>query len=122
MDFSISKRAQDLKERARDFVRREVMPLEPRLSGSWSALEPSLNEVRGKAKAAGLWAPDLEVPLEEYAVLSEELGRSPLGHYCTNAQAPDVGNMSCSSWPGPTRKRRGGCGRCGPARSGAASP
>ena len=37
--------------------------------------------------------PDLDVPLEEFAVLSEELGRSPLGHYCVNAQAPDIGNM-----------------------------
>ena len=32
MDFSISKRAEDLRERAREFVKREVMPLEPRLS------------------------------------------------------------------------------------------
>ena len=93
MDFSISKRAEDLRTRAREFVRREVMPLEPGLSGSWRALEPALREVRAKSKAAGLWAPDLEVPLEEFAVLSEELGRSPLGHYCVNAQAPDVGNM-----------------------------
>jgi alkylation response protein AidB-like acyl-CoA dehydrogenase len=93
MDFSISKRAEDLRNRAREFVRREVMPLEPRLSGSWSALEPALREARAKAKSAGLWVPDLDVPLEEFAVLSEELGRSPLGHYCVNAQAPDIGNM-----------------------------
>ncbi len=93
MDFSISKRAEELRERARQFVRREVMPLEPRLSGSWKELEPALREARGKAKSAGLWAPDLDVPLEEFAILSEELGRSPLGHYCVNAQAPDVGNM-----------------------------
>jgi len=41
MDFSISKRAEDLRNRAREFVRREVMPLEPRISESWSALEPA---------------------------------------------------------------------------------
>jgi alkylation response protein AidB-like acyl-CoA dehydrogenase len=93
MDFSISKRAEELRNRSREFVRREVMPLEPRLSGSWSALEPALREVRANAKPAGLWVPDLDVPLEEFAVLSEELGRSPLGHYCVNAQAPDIGNM-----------------------------
>ena len=93
MDFSLSERAQELRTRAREFVRREVMPLEPRLSGSWKALEPSLEAARAKAKSAGLWVPDLDVPLEEFAVLSEELGRSPLGHYCVNAQAPDIGNM-----------------------------
>ena len=93
MDFSISKRAQDLRQRARQFVKREAMPLEPRLTGSWSALEPALREARSRAKSEGLWVPDLDVPLEEFAVLSEELGRSPLGHYCVNAQAPDIGNM-----------------------------
>jgi len=93
MDFSISKRAQDLRQRAREFVKREAMPLEPRLTGSWSALEPALREARSRAKSEGLWVPDLDVPLEEFAVLSEELGRSPLGHYCVNAQAPDIGNM-----------------------------
>jgi len=93
MDFSISKRAEDLRNRAREFVRREVMPLEPRLSDSWGALEPALREARAKAKSQGLWVPDLDVPLEEFAILSEELGRSPLGHYCVNAQAPDIGNM-----------------------------
>ena len=93
MDFSLSKRAEDLRNRAREFVRRDVMPLEGRLAGSWKALEPALREARGKAKAAGLWVPDLDIPLEEFAVLSEELGRSPLGHYCVNAQAPDIGNM-----------------------------
>jgi len=93
MDFSISKRAEDLKNRAREFVRREVMPLEPRLSESWTELAPALREARAKAKSQGLWVPDLDIPLEEFAVLSEELGRSPLGHYCVNAQAPDIGNM-----------------------------
>ena len=44
MDFSISKRAQDLRQRAREFVKREAMPLEPRLTGSWSALEPALRQ------------------------------------------------------------------------------
>jgi acyl-CoA dehydrogenase len=92
MDFSISERALDLRDRAREFVRREVMPLEPRLSEAWSALEPALKEARARARAARLWAPDLQVPLEDFAVLSEELGRSPLGHYCVNAQAPDIGN------------------------------
>jgi len=31
--------------------------------------------------------------LLEFARLSEELGRTPLGHYVFNTQAPDIGNM-----------------------------
>jgi acyl-CoA dehydrogenase len=31
--------------------------------------------------------------LFDYAFISEELGRTPLGHYCLGCQAPDVGNM-----------------------------
>jgi alkylation response protein AidB-like acyl-CoA dehydrogenase len=106
MDFSLSERAEDLRQRARDFVRREVMPLEPRLQGSWSALEPSLNEARARAKSSGLWVPDLDVPLEEFAVLSEELGRSPLGHYCVNAQAPDIGNMELLELAGTEAQKK----------------
>ena len=29
----------------------------------------------------------------EYALVGEELGKSPLGHYVVNGQAPDAGNM-----------------------------
>jgi alkylation response protein AidB-like acyl-CoA dehydrogenase len=31
--------------------------------------------------------------LSEFARISEELGRTPLGHYLFNCQAPDIGNM-----------------------------
>ena len=74
MDFSISERAQQLRNRAREFVRRYVIPLEVRLSGSWKELEPALQQARATAKSLGLWVPDLGVPLEEFAMLSEELG------------------------------------------------
>ncbi|MCA1829839.1 MAG: acyl-CoA dehydrogenase family protein, partial [Myxococcales bacterium] len=101
MDFSIPEPVRDLVARYREFVRAAVMPLEQRMASErWSALEPALSEARSRAKSAGLWAPflprslgGLELPLEQFALVSEELGRSPLGHYCVNGQAPDVGNM-----------------------------
>jgi alkylation response protein AidB-like acyl-CoA dehydrogenase len=31
--------------------------------------------------------------LFEHGLISEELGRTPLGHYVFNCQAPDAGNM-----------------------------
>ena len=101
MDFSIPKATQELVARVRAFVSRELIPLEPRLlSGGFRALEPALHEVRGRARQQGLWAPQIAreqggmgLDLLSHALVSEELGRSPLGHYSLNCQAPDAGNM-----------------------------
>jgi len=35
----------------------------------------------------------LGLSLSEFALVSEELGRTPIGHYLFNCQAPDIGNM-----------------------------
>jgi len=91
----------DLLSIAREFVDREVIPLEPLfLTGSHEELEPRVAKVRALAKTMGMWAPALPkevggagMSLVEFAHLSEELGRTPLGHFVCNAQAPDVGNM-----------------------------
>jgi acyl-CoA dehydrogenase len=59
-----------------------------------------LAAVRDEVKARGLWAPQLPrdlggmgLSLLEFALVAEELGRSPLGNYAFNCQAPDAGNM-----------------------------
>ncbi|MEW5986687.1 MAG: acyl-CoA dehydrogenase family protein [Chloroflexota bacterium] len=83
------------------FVRDELMPLESvMLQKGFRAVLPVLTEKRQQVKALGLWAPHLPPELEgmglsllDFAHVSEELGRSPLGHYVFNCQAPDVGNM-----------------------------
>ena len=101
MPRSISTPLDTLLRTARQFIDREVIPLEPNfLVGSSEELAPELSAARAKAKAAGLWAPPLPesvggsgMRLSEYAHLSEELGRTPLGHFACNAQAPDLGNM-----------------------------
>jgi acyl-CoA dehydrogenase len=88
-------------ERIQQFVRDEVMPLEPTLfQQGFRALLPTLREKRDRVKELGLWAPHLPpewgglgLPLPEFARISEALGRSPLGHYLFNCQAPDIGNM-----------------------------
>jgi acyl-CoA dehydrogenase len=88
-------------ERIRSFVREELFPLEERfLKGSVHELLPHLREKRERVKEMGLWAPHLPVEdgglgltLPEFGRVSEELGRSPLGHYSFNCQAPDIGNM-----------------------------
>ncbi|HZA14053.1 MAG TPA: acyl-CoA dehydrogenase family protein, partial [Myxococcaceae bacterium] len=85
----------------REFMSWEVYPLEPTYrSQGFAAVLPELRARRARAKETGLWAAHLPaqwggagLSLLEFAHLSEELGRSPLGHYIFNVQAPDVGNM-----------------------------
>lgn len=101
MDFTVPENTQGMIRVIRDFMQGEIYPLERDfLNASFREMLPVLKEKREKAKAMGLWAPHLPeayggqgLSLLEFAHISEELGRSPLGHYLFNCQAPDVGNM-----------------------------
>ncbi|MEL6559565.1 MAG: acyl-CoA dehydrogenase family protein [Bacteroidota bacterium] len=83
------------------FVKEELIPIElEAVSGHWSAVQPMLEEKRNKAQQLGLWAPHLPeskggmgMSMMEFAQVSELLAMTPFGHYCVNAQAPDIGNM-----------------------------
>jgi len=100
-EFDVSADMQALLGRYREFLTREILPLEASAAGRpFSALEPELRVVRARAREQKLFAP--QVPAEhgglglsfrEHAMVSEVLGRSPLGHYAMNCQAPDAGNM-----------------------------
>lgn len=113
MDFTIEKRISTAVEAIREFLRTELEPLEPRLSsGSFRALVPELQSLRDRVKSLGLWAPQLSeehggvgFTLSEFAHLSEALGRSPLGHYVFNCQAPDAGNMEILASHGTEQQR-----------------
>ncbi|HLE85203.1 MAG TPA: acyl-CoA dehydrogenase family protein [Thermoanaerobaculia bacterium] len=91
----------EILRQARSLVEDELVPLEPLLLAErFDELEPALDRVRERVRAAGLWAPYLPeelggrgLALADFARLSEELGRSPLGHYACHCQAPDVGNL-----------------------------
>ena len=101
MDFEIPARVKPLVSQLRAFIREEVFPLETAfLNGEFVEMLPILAETRTRVRAAGLWAPHLPteygglgLSLHEFAYVSEELGRSPLGHYVCNCQAPDIANM-----------------------------
>jgi alkylation response protein AidB-like acyl-CoA dehydrogenase len=90
-----------LLDRIKEFLRTQVYPLESDfLRRPFRELTPQLNATREKVKARGLWAPHLPeehggvgLTLSEFALVSEELGRTPIGHYLFNCQAPDIGNM-----------------------------
>jgi acyl-CoA dehydrogenase len=90
-----------LLDKLKTFQRDEVYPLERQfLNQPFRELVPLLEEKRKRVRELGLWTPHLpeslggpNLSLSEFALISEELGRTPLGHYLCNCQAPDIGNM-----------------------------
>lgn len=92
---------QALLDEIRDFLQTRVIPYESEfLNRPFRELLPTLEEQRQAVKARGWWAPAIPkefggmgLALTEFARVSEELGRTPLGHYVFNCQAPDIGNM-----------------------------
>ncbi|RME58855.1 MAG: acyl-CoA dehydrogenase [Caldilineae bacterium] len=101
--------------RIRAFIDEEVIPIEHQLiSRPWAEVEPLLEEKRRKVKDAGLWGLALPpevggqgLTLAEFGRVSEELGRSPAGHYVFGCQAPDIGNTELLLHYGsPAQKER----------------
>jgi alkylation response protein AidB-like acyl-CoA dehydrogenase len=96
-----AKYAPELLARVNAFVQDELLPLEHQfLNQTFRDSVPALRAKRERAKELGIWATFLPekfggqgLSLTEFARVSEELGRTPSGHYATNCQAPDVGNM-----------------------------
>ncbi|MFA6243150.1 MAG: acyl-CoA dehydrogenase family protein [Candidatus Hydrogenedentales bacterium] len=101
MDFSVSPNMQEFLDAVREFVATDIMPIEEGFHGtSFKALLPKLNAVRAEVKRRGWWLPHIAkdhggmgLSLVEHGMLSAELGRCTLAHFCFNCQAPDVGNM-----------------------------
>ena len=91
---------QNLVAKIRAFLEQEIYPLEKDfLMKSFHQLLPALQQKREQVKARGWWTPHLPkeagglgLALAEFAQLSEEMGRTPLGHFVFNCQAPDIGN------------------------------
>jgi acyl-CoA dehydrogenase len=103
MDFTLSPETEALRAKLRDFVEREIMPLEsdPAAYDDHENIALDRLEVlREKARAAGLWA--LQMPrarggqglkVAEMAPCYEEMGRSIFGPVVFNCAAPDDGTM-----------------------------
>jgi acyl-CoA dehydrogenase len=114
MDFSTPPRVASLIPDVRDFVRDRLFPLERRtFAEGWGAIAPELESIRDEVRRRGWWAPHIPrerggmgLSLLEFAFLSEELGRSPLGHFAFNCQAPDVGNMEILAEFGTAEQKR----------------
>jgi acyl-CoA dehydrogenase len=109
MDFAYSEKVLALKERLDRFMDSYIYPAESRFHeevehhrASGHAWRPSalMEELKEKARAAGLW--NLFLPSSahgaglsnlEYAPLCEIMGRSHLAPEAFNCAAPDTGNM-----------------------------
>ena len=101
-----SERSIELCRRVSEFMEKHVYPAEAvykreldEAKDRWD-VPPVMNELKAKAKSAGLW--NMFLPRKhypegltnlEYAPLCEIMGRSPIGPESFNCSAPDTGNM-----------------------------
>ncbi len=106
MDFEHSDKVRALIRQVRDFIDSHIEPNEDTHTAQvaenpWTT-PPIVEELKAKARAAGLW--NLFLPLEhgaysggltnlEYAPLAEEMGRVTWASEVFNCSAPDTGNM-----------------------------
>ncbi|MBW2355543.1 MAG: acyl-CoA dehydrogenase family protein [Deltaproteobacteria bacterium] len=101
MDFGLSEKMQVVLPRIDEFVENELIPLEPEfLRRPFTELLPVIEEKRRMVKQMELWAPNhpvayggMGLSLVEHGLVSEALGRSPLGHFVFGCHAPDAGNI-----------------------------
>jgi acyl-CoA dehydrogenase len=107
MDFALSPRAEELRERLEAFMDECVYPNEALYdrqiaeSGDPHVHAPVLDEIKLEARERGLWNLFLPHRTEwtdglsnlDYAPLAEITGRSPLAPEALNCSAPDTGNM-----------------------------
>jgi acyl-CoA dehydrogenase len=123
VDFELSPRVTELRDRIREFMAEHVYPNEAEALraldeevtvDSGLAYPGVLVEIRERAKAEGLWNlfmadSDHGVGLTnwEYGVLCEEMGRSPaVAPMAFNCSAPDTGNMEILAEHGTPEQKR----------------
>jgi len=106
MDFELSDRAKDFRERLQAFLDERVHPVERDYVDAIRAADtphvhpPLVEELKEEARQRGLWnlfLPDPEhgagLSYVEYAPLAELMGRSVIASEVCNCSAPDTGNM-----------------------------
>ncbi|MGH3129771.1 MAG: acyl-CoA dehydrogenase family protein, partial [Gaiellaceae bacterium] len=98
-DLAPAQEVQELRERVRAFMDEHVYPSEPALDREDDEAERLVGELRGRAKAEGLWAPHIGPEAGgtgqgflAYAYLNEIIGRSVWAQLVFGCQAPDAGN------------------------------
>jgi acyl-CoA dehydrogenase len=106
MNFEHSEKVKELQKKLIDFMQSNIYPNEDNYfdyidkSKSRWVVPPIMEELKNKAKSAGLWnlfLPDSKYGAGlnnlEYAPLAEIMGRSFIASEIFNCSAPDTGNM-----------------------------
>jgi acyl-CoA dehydrogenase len=106
MDFEIDETSRRHRDRVREMMRERVLPAEATYRGQTEASGDRfhhprvMEEMKGEARAAGLWNMFLPDPTWgagltnlQYAPVAEETGWSLIGPEVFNCSAPDTGNM-----------------------------
>ncbi len=126
MDFEQSAKSREWMERVRAFMDNEIEPALPTYHAQcatldrWTEIPPIFDELKAKAKAAGLWnifMPPSEHDDEfftsvgltnlEYAPIAELMGRIYIAAEVFNCMAPDTGNLEVLHRYGtPAQKQR----------------
>jgi len=114
MDFTVSDKMKAILEMIKEFVDKELIPMENEFrSKDFRELLPELKKKRDMVKKMELWGPNLPkeyggmgLDLMDHALVSEALGRSPLGHYVFNCQAPDAGNIEILHMHGSEEQKK----------------
>lgn len=119
MDFDFSPKVAELSSRVAEFMAAHIYPNEATYfdylnqgDSRW-VIPPVMEELKAKARAAGLW--NLFLPESthgaglsnlEYAPLAELMGRSLIGSEVFNCSAPDTGNMEVLARYGNDEQKR----------------
>ncbi len=101
MDFAPPAHIVPVLERIDRILVEHVIPAEHDVfARGFIGAELALADLRALVKREGLWGPQIPkdvggmgLDLVCHALVSERLGRSPIGHYVFGAQAPDAGNL-----------------------------
>jgi acyl-CoA dehydrogenase len=116
MDFTLSERETYFRDRVRDFIDQNIRPRQADYDqqaheGERWKVVPVIEEMKEKAKAAGLWNffmpphsgqthvddsfafEGTQLTNLEYALCAEEMGKISWASECFNCSAPDTGNM-----------------------------
>lgn len=117
IDFNLSPEVEEVRQRVRTFMDAEVRPVEEKLrqdKADRNAYVQAIVGLRKKAREAGLWNPHLPPEWSgmglgpvAMAFVSAEAGRTTIGPFVINAQAPDEGNMhTLLHWGTPKQKEK----------------
>jgi len=117
VEFAYSEKVKGLQEKVQAFMDAHVYPSEPVYEAQVAANRweqpPIMEELKAKARAAGLWnlfLPESEYGAGltnlEYAPLCEIMGHSGIASEAFNCAAPDTGNMEVIERYGDAEQKR----------------